>query len=540
MEGRSLVDRLRADKQEFWTQRSSYDSVARDLASHVSPFMGRFQVSDANRGDKKHQLIYDSTATGAHDVLTSGLGSGLTNQSQRWLKLKTSNDDLNEEHTVKVWLEEAGDALLDAFNESNTYASLSHIYGEVCLFGTACCIIESDDENVIHCYPLTWGQYAIGTNDKGQVNRVFREFQLSTSQMISKFGEANVSEKVRQQAKRKNWNAKWTVIHAIEPRAMGDRDPKKLDGKNMPWRSVYFEEAKSNSPDVLQESGYRELPVVAPRWKVVGANVYGASPGMDARRPIKRLQSMTKAARQTVALQARPPLQGPDLKEEEIDRNPNGYTAVTDGQEIKPLYESSADLMPLDVLLLRVQDEIDQRMYRPLFTAISDTKKDITKYEAQEIRAESLTQLGPTIGRLARELLARLCDITLGHMFDQGRLPPPPPELEGMDIKPELLGVLAQAQRAAGASASDQVQMKIGAHAATKPEVSMIMDEEYDIRTYADTVGADPRMLVSPEVYKERLEAHAKAQAAQAQSAVVAEQAGAARDMAQAEATAGA
>lgn len=538
MDGRSLVDRLRSDKQDLWTERSSYDSHARELAANISPRMGRFEVSDANRGDKKHQLIYDSTATGGHDVLTSGLASGLTNQTQRWLKLQTSDASLNEEHDVKVWLEEAGDALLDVFNDSNTYSSLSQIYSEVSLFGTACCILEADDENVIHTYPLTWGQYALATDDKGKVNRMVREFEMTTAQIIGKFGEANVSPRIRDQAKRKNWNAKFKVLHCVEPRSMDQRDPNKLDGMNMPWRSVYFEEAKSKHPEVLQESGYRVFPVLAPRWKVVGANVYGDSPAMDALGPIKRLQSMVRVEGRAAALQAEPPLQGPDLKEEEVERGPNGYTTVTTGQEIKPLYESRANLVPLDALLMRVQGEIDQRLYRPLFTAISGTKKDITKYEAQEIRAESLTQLGPTIGRLDRELLARLCDLTLGHMFDMGILNPPPPQLEGMNIKPELLGTLAQAQRAAGAASSDMLQMKIQAHAQIDPSVAMLIDYEYDIRKYADTVGADPRILISPEKYREKVEAQAAAQAAQAQSAVVAEQAGAARNMAEAEATA--
>lgn len=543
MEGQTLEQRLLTDKEALWTERRSYDELCRDLAKFVSPRMGRFELYEKNRGEKKHQAIFESTAIGAHKTLRAGLRTGLTNPSTTWLRLKTPDAELNKDHAVRVWLEEAAQRLMEIFNDSNTYEALSHYYGESSLFGTACGIIEEDEETVIHHYPLTWGQYALATDDKGRVNKVIREFQMTVAQVIKKFGEENVSEGVRGQADRQNWHQPVTIYHCVEPRWMHERDPEKLDGKNMPWRSVYFEICKNNNgqrgkrASILRESGYREFPVVAPRWEVVGGNTYGDSPAMDALGAVQRVQSMTVVEGRAAALDAEPPLQGPpSLKDAEIDRGPNGYTEVEAGQEIKPLYDSRTNPVLLENLLQRGIHEIEARMFRPLFSIISDADKQMTAQEVREVAGERLAQLGPTIGRYDRDLLSRMVDITLGHAFDQGRMPPAPDQLAGLEVKAELVGVLAQAQRASNASTSDQLQAKVFSHAQVDPRVRHIIDYEQDIRNYADVIGADPRSLVSPQKYQETVEAEAQAQAAQAQSAVVAEQAGAARDMAQAEA----
>lgn len=537
-QGRTLQQRMRANKNELWSKRSSYDTLCRELAKFISPRSGRFQVDDKNRGEKKHEYILDSTATGAHEVLVSGIASGLTNRTQKWLRLATPSQELNKEHDVKVWLEQATDILLDIFNDSNTYEALTHYYGESSLFGTSCGIVEADERNVIHHYPLTWGQYALATNDKGEVDRMIREFSMTVAQMVMKFGLDRVSTGVQDQFRRRNFDQEVRIYHCVEPRALSERNPNKLDGKNMPWRSVYFEDSKS-AHDVLRESGYRECPVLAHRWKVVGSNVYGDSPAMNALGPIIRLQSMTKVEGQVAALSAQPPLQGPPaVKGKEIQRGPNGYSETQPGHEIKPLYDSRAQPGMLDVMLLRVQDEINARLYRPLFSVISDAEKQMTAQEVREVAGERLAQLGPTIGRWDREKISKLVDITLGHAFDMGRLPPPPPQMSGLAIKAEMIGVLAQAQRAASSNTSDQLQMKIASHAQTDPRVRHLIDYEYDIRTYADTIGADPRILVSPSRYQEIVEAEAKAQAAQAQSAMMAETAGSAKDLAAASVTA--
>ena len=65
--------------------------------------------------------------------------------------------------------------------------------------------------------------------------------------------------------------------------------------------------------------------------------------------------------------------------------------------------------------------------------------------------------LGPVLERLHNELLSPFIDITFERLATAGVLPPPPPELEGVDLEIEFISTLAQAQRAVAAAGSDRL-----------------------------------------------------------------------------------
>lgn len=541
MDNRTLIQRCRSRKKDLWTKRSTYDTRARQLAEYFDPSRGRWQATDKDRKKSDHGKIFDSTPTGALNVLIAGMVSGMANPNTKFLRLGTPDPDLNEFHSVRRWLDDSAERMMRVFRKANTHEAIPNVIGEKALFGTACDLVLPSFKTVIHHHTLTWGMYALATDDLGNVNTMVREYSMTVAQMVAQFGLDSVSTSVADQYRRGNYDQAITVYHCIEPRDLSQRDPRKLDGKNMPYRSVYFENGGTNKrgDDVLHEGGYRTFPVLAPRWRVVGSNVYGESPAFDALGPAKRLQKMTLVEGKAAALHAEPPVRVPDgLKGLEHGFRPGQAVTVPAGQDVGEIFKPSSRLNDMDVLLRRVQDEIEDRMHKPLFTAITDLDKQATLGEVREIVGEKLTQLGPTVLRSTREYFAPLADITLGHMMDQGELAPPPPELEGQDVKAELIGVLAQAQKASGAQISDQLQAKVNAHAEFDPSIRHILDREYDVRDYSDIIGSDPKRLRSPDDFRQRVEAEAQAQAAQAQSELMAQGASSAKDAAAAEATA--
>lgn len=539
---RTPIQKCRARKQELWTRRQTYDGRAKKLAKLFSPSRGRWQTTDKDDGKNKHTDIYDSTTTGALEVLVSGMVSGLANQNTKFIRLETPDPDLNEMHSVRWWLNDTANRVLRVWRKANTHTAIPNVFAEKALFGTACDIVLPSFKTVIHHHTLTAGMYALAADDLGDINTMIREYQMTVVQMVQQFGLSKVSESVRRQYERGNYGQPITVYHCVEPRALGDRDPKKLDGRNMPWRSVYFEDGGKNQAgdELLSEGGFRQFPVLAPRWRTVAGNVYGEGPAFDALGPAMRLQKMTLVEGSAAARHAQPPASAPPgVKGLEHGLKPNQIVELEPGQEVREIFKPSSNLSDMDILLRRVQQEIGERMYRPLFTAITDLDKQATLGEVREIVGEKMTQLGPTVVRSLREYFAPLVDITIGHMMDQGELAPPPPELEGQEVKAELVGVLAQAQKASGAQLSDQLQAKVEAHAATEPSIRHIIDREYDVRDYSDIIGSDPKRLRSPEDFRQRVEAEAQAQAAQAQSELMAQGASTQKDAAAAEAAAG-
>lgn len=123
--------------------------------------------------------------------------------------------------------------------------------------------------------------------------------------------------------------------------------------------------------------------------------------------------------------------------------------------------------------------------------------------------------LGPVLERLHNEMLDPLIDITFTNLLEGGLLPPPPQELQGMDLNVEFVSTLAQAQRAVGVQSIDRLLGTVGAVASLRPDVVDKLDADQIIDAYADSLGIDPTLIVADD--KVAMIRESRAQAAQAQ-----------------------
>lgn len=539
MDSRPLITRLRTRKSMLWTERASWEPHWRDLAEHILPRTGQWDHDDRNRGEKKHRKIYNSTATGALEILVAGMMAGATSPARPWMRLATADPDLNRYKPVEEWLAKASSQILRVFNRSNTYRALPRYYQELALYGTSAGIVLAHPERVIHHYPLTAGQYALAVNDQEEVNTCYREFDMTVSQLVEMFGLDNVSVSVRNAFNNGRYDDWRTVIHAIEPRF--DRDESKMDGQNMPYRSVYFEsggKGSSGQPtDVLLEEGFREFPVLAPRWSTSGGDIYGSSPGMTALGDIRALQGMTKRLGQAIDYKTMPPTQGPAaLKGMEIDKMPGGHTEIPGEQRVTTVWQTTLELRDLQQHIETHEMRINSRFYADLFLMLANTTKSMTATEVAERHEEKLTMLGPTLERLHNELLSPLVSLTFERMVDVGAFDPAPEELQELDLEVEFISMLAQAQQAVGAAQDDRFQAVLQSLAQTHPEAVDVLDTDEYLRQYANKIGMDPNSLRTPEEVKAIRDQRAQAQAAEAQAAAAPQVAQAGKSMAETQA----
>ena len=79
-------------------------------------------------------------------------------------------------------------------------------------------------------------------------------------------------------------------------------------GAQFPYREFYWEQSRHRDGAMLRIAGYREKPIIAPRWEVTGNDTYGHSPTMDALPEIKQLQVQTKQKSHAVDKMIRPPI----------------------------------------------------------------------------------------------------------------------------------------------------------------------------------------------------------------------------------------
>ena len=513
-------------------ERESWVDHWEEISKVLLPRSGRFVTSDRNKGDKRNKDIIDGEATFAVRVLAAGLMSGVTSPSRPWFKLRIPNEDLNQSSEVKLWLSKVTELMKAIFHKSNTYRSLHKMYEELGVYGTAASIVVDDADDVIRLHTLTIGEYYLAQNGRREIDSLYREFQMTVGQMVMQFGLKACSAVVQREHSKGNIDQWMDVIHAIEPRI--DRDTDKIDNLNMPFRSCYFEPSRSDG-EVLEESGFKEFNCLTPRWDTTGGDIYGRSPGMDVLGDVKQLQYEQKMKGKAIGYKADPPLQVPMSMSGEEDLLPGGVSYYSDisgtSSGVRSAFEVNLDLSHLSLDIQEVKQRINKGFYADLFLMISqmDTTRTATEISARQ--EEKMLMLGTVLERLHNEMLDPLINLTFNKALDAGMLPPPPPELQGMDLEVEYVSVLAQAQKSVGTASIDRLLGLVGQVAQFKPEVLDKINSDAIVNQYADMLGTDPQLVVPDKQVAELRAQRAQAQQQAQQQAMVPQQAQTAKVM---------
>lgn len=519
------------------TERASWIPHWQEISEYLLPRSGRFFTQDRNRGEKRHNNIYDSTGTRALRILAAGMMSGMTSPARPWFRLTTSDPKLDESAAVKQWLADVTRIMQMVFAKSNTYRALHSMYEELGAFGTASSIVLPDYQNVIHHYSLTTGEFSIATDHRGIVNTLYREFEMTVGQMVGEFGRDQCSVTVQNMYDQGRLDQWVPVIHAIEPRSV--RDPSKRDNKNMAYASTYFERG-GNEDKFLRESGFKQFPALSPRWDVKGGDIYGNSPAMEALGDIKQLQHEQLRKAQGIDYLTKPPLQAPtSMKNQSPNMLPGGVTYVDAASPtggIRPSWEVRLDLSHLLNDIQDVRQRISGALYADLFLMLAnDTRSGTTATEIAERHEEKLLMIGPVLERLHSEILNPLIEMTFARMVEANIVPPAPQEMQGMELNVEFVSMLAQAQRAIATNGIDRFVGNLGAVAQFKPGVLDKFDEDHWADAYADMIGIDPELIVPGEKVALIRQQRAEAQQAQAQAEQAAQASQTAKNLASAD-----
>ena len=519
-----ILSRWTALKQE----REPYVPQWLEISRHITPSRGRFLSSaskNRNEARERWNRIYDSTAVRAANILAAGLMSGMTDPSSQWFALTTGSPDLDESQAVKVWLDQVQRIMEMAFTRTNTYQALHQGWRDVGCYGIMAMVITEDVHDGFHCYPLAAGEYCVGVDYRGVPDTLYRRFSMTAGQLVERYGREKVSRAVVQNYDAGKVDQEYKLIHAIEPRF--DRNPRKRDNRNMPWRSVVLQIDKDDDKSgVLEESGFLEFPCVVGRWGASASDIYSEeAPGMIALGDTLQLQHQQLQKGNAIDYQINPPLIMPTAaRDNEIDFEPGGRSYI-DAPSQKDVVQSAWQV-PTDINALRqdiaeVQQRINAAFSVDMFLMLSGQQLGkMTATEVAERHEEKLMMLGPVLSRLNNEVLKPLIERTFNILLRQQEFPPPPPELQGAEIQVEYTSMLARSQRAIRANSLDQFLSRIGQVAQFKSEVLQKIDAFRMVDEYADYLSVAPSVVVPTEVAQAQLQAQQEAQ----QQAMQAEQ----------------
>lgn len=499
-------------------EREPYMTQWLEISEHITPSRGRFLIGkNRNESRSRWNRIVDSSAVRAANILAAGLMSGMTDPSSQWFALTTGTPNLDEAQAVKVWLDQVQRIMEMAFTRTNTYQALHQGWRDVGTYGVMAMVIAEDDREVFHCYPLSVGEYAIGVDDRGVPDTLYRRFIMTAAQLVARFGRSKLSADVLRNFDAGQVDHEYKLIHAIEPRF--DRQYGKRDSRNMPWRSVIIQIDSDGTKDgILEESGFNEFPCVVGRWGASASDVYSEeSPGMVALGDVRQLQHEQKQKGNSIDYIVNPPLIMPTAaRDNEDDFEPGGriyLDAPAQKDAVQSAWQVQMDINALRQDIAEVQQRINQAFSVDMFLMLSGQQMGkMTATEVAERHEEKLMMLGPVLSRLNNEVLKPLIERTFSILYRAGQLPPAPPELAGIELSIEYTSMLARSQRAIRANSLDQFLQRIGQVAQFDPNVLAKIDSFRIVDEYADYLSVAPSVVVPTEQAQQKIEAQQQAQ----------------------------
>ena len=72
------------------SERATWWSHWQELTTYILPRNGRYFEQDRNKGQRRHNQIYDSTGTRALRTLGAGMMAGATSPARPWFRLGTT------------------------------------------------------------------------------------------------------------------------------------------------------------------------------------------------------------------------------------------------------------------------------------------------------------------------------------------------------------------------------------------------------------------------------------------------------------------
>lgn len=503
------VDTLKAARQ-------SHESVWRECYDFTYPLRGSgfsTQVLDAQSAKSKVAKLLDGTATDSARMLASALMSGMTPANAQWLSLDSESlpDD------AKAWLSTCASLIWENIHSSNFDAEGYEANLDVVCAGWFALYIEENQEEGGYSFqqwPLAQ-VFVASTRSDGIIDTVFRCYQLTAAQAVKKFGDKEVSEKIRKAAKDKP-DDKFDFLHAIFPRDNYVVNARLA--KNMRFASYNIEVTGKR---VVRESGYHEFPVCVPRWMKIPGTSYGIGPTYDALPDCKELNEtkrMEKAAQDLA-------ISGMWIAEDDGVLNPR---TVKVGPR-KIIVANSVDSMkPLltgaDFNVAFTAEQRLQAAIRKIMMADQLQPQDGPAMTATEVhvRVALIRQLlGPVYGRFQAEYLQPLVTRCFGLAFRAGVFPEPPESMNTANFNVKYISPLARAQKLEDVTAVQQLAATVGQLVAVYPDARDNVDSDEAVRVVSEGLGVPAKVLRSSADVASMRDERAKAQQQQAQQALM-------------------
>lgn len=414
--------------------RSAIEDEVHELNRLVTPGFDLDQIRSASgfANDVPTHFrddLHDTTALEVHKTLVNGLMAHLTPIGAQWCAIQPG-DPSRSSADGQHWMHYASQTLLRLLSPStsNFYNALARSYFMDGAFGTSVLIprLSASRRLVFDSLPVL--TYCLAEDADGEPSTLSRCYRLTAEQVLGMFGDDTPDRIAKDTAKAETKGNVHEILHLIEPNP--DRDPRKQDQRNMPFRIAWVDKAGES---LIREEGAFEQPHAVAVWSPSMVGPYGHSPFSEVIPDIRQLQNLAMNRSILVERAGNPPWYVPASYDGKFDPRPHGVN-------VPSARGTADDMMPrempvtgrLDYLQAEAADK-EQRikaagfydLFRLLSTSL-DTQK--TAYEVRELMGEKATLFHPFYARKTQQLTA-LIRRSLALALRAGLIEPPPRDL---------------------------------------------------------------------------------------------------------------
>jgi hypothetical protein len=523
MDNEEIVRRYNA---QFGQRRGSFDQVADLIERYIAPIRGGKFYQDQSTEyeiEFRRPEVFDSTAMNASSILTSTVQGAILPSDTKWFDLVFRDDTMQEDQDAMEWLQECGQRLHLALQDSKFELSIEEALQDMADFGNTVLFEEEEIENGVYkgllfnAVPIR--QIYFEEDWDGSILNFYRRLQWTPLQIMSKFPEDQIPDVIRAKAESPSDSMnRVDVIFAIYPRKDGlDEFPAAPKKRKYGMKYVLKEGAET----IGEEGGYYEMPVFLARWARTSGSKWGHGPGNLA---IPTVLTVNNMVRQELAYVEKV-IDPPTLVSErnaygDLDLTAGGVNVLVDIDGMRP-YEANSRYGDAKM----TQGEM-RLMIERIYMADQIQMKDspaMTATEAMMRNEKILQMLGPTRGRIEAELLNETLQRSFNIMLRNQQFPEVPPSvIEYQNVNGELdiryLGPMARAQKADQVAAIEGYMFTVANLGEAYPEMKDRIDDDAAAKEMADLRNVPAKILRSDadveKLRKDRQEAQAAAQEA--------------------------
>lgn len=480
-------ERLKSD-------RSSYEPAWRDIRTLVRPNTPDFYASQSP-GDVRTERVYDGTALQSNIDLANAVHSFLVNPSERNFGIRATAEsaDLNDDPEALEWMDLVSDIIAEEYRDDRTMfaSSLQEAFLDLA-FGTISLNQEWDYDNwhlVFRACPLA--NSFIDENKNGQVDRIYRCFEMTVRQIEQKFPNATWDKKDEDKK-----DKKYHVVHAVYPRS--ERIYGREDTPNMRWASCWVMAEKKV---LLEEGGYREFPYHVGRWAKSDEELYGRGPAINCLPDIRMLNRMEFTIIKAATKAVDPPLIMPGdgfLSSFKTSPGSINYSDPSKNEFQVQALEHKGNF-PIGMEMSDQKREFIRRCFYADWVKLMPKKERQTAYEVSELVEQQLRMMAPLLGRLQTELIVPCLQRSYSLLRHHAMLPPVPESLSRASLEIDFVSAGARAQAATRVVGYTRLIQNLAILQPAQPDVMDALDVDFIAQDMARQIGVPVKAIRSPQ-----------------------------------------